>query len=302
MRDDESGQYRGPVAPPRVCETHAFARVARGLSLAASGVVRWMLLALVVSGCGFTIDGGPAVVGGDDGPQVDEPDGGGNTTPARMCSTSDPALKLCIDFDDPANLATDQFQHPLQAQNLMPDTRDTEKAVALDDESRLHVLESPDFDITDAVTVSMWIKIDIGGLPVGPTSSRWLFDNNTQYYGSLREGGVVRCGSGATLRADSAPISLNQWHHITCTYDRREIRVYVDGQVGGCDTFSDRSLPTGGHEGLAIGANISGGAGGPYFTEELESGIDNVQLFARALDPTEVCTAARETGCVATCP
>lgn len=220
--------------------------------------------------------------------------------PARMCSTSDPALRLCIDFDDPTGVTKDQFAHAIEAQNLTPKPRDVEMAVAFEDDSRLHVAETPDLDIVESLTVSMWIYVDIGGLPVSSVSSRWLYDNNTQYYASLRVGGVIRCGSGGEY-ADSSPIEIGRWHHVTCTYERNEIRVYVDGGVGGCENLSNRPLPTGGREGMAIGANVNGGAGGPYYSEEFEGGIDNVQVFARKLEAAEVCSAAGQVSCAATC-
>ncbi|MGE0403784.1 MAG: LamG domain-containing protein [Kofleriaceae bacterium] len=262
--------------------------------------MRWLLLALTVSGCGFSIDTGGSLVG-DDGPDTQE-DAGPETT-ARMCSTSDPSLRLCIDFDDTANLETDQFGHAVRAENLMPMQRDTgEPAVTVDAESYLHVGESTDLDIPDNLTVSMWISVELGGLPVSNVNSRWLFDNNTQYFGQLRVGGVIRCGIGGE-DADSAPILADgSWHHVACTFARDEIRVYVDGHLHDCEGTADRAIPMGGTSGLAIGANVSGTDLEPEFADQFIGGIDNVQLFARRLDPAEVCSAAGGTTCNAVCP
>jgi hypothetical protein len=189
----------------------------------------------------------------------------------------------------------------VESQNLTPKSHDAELAVAVDDTSRIHVAETPDLDIVDNLTVSMWINVDLGDLPTSIASSHWLYDNNTQYYASLRAGGVVRCGSGGEY-ADSPPIDgYGVWHHVTCTYDHEAIRVYIDGAVRGCEDVNDRLLPVGGHEGMAIGANVNGGAGGPYFSEEFEGGIDNVQVFARELAPEEVCSAAGQLDCNTQC-
>ncbi len=251
-------------------------------------------MTLMVSGCGFSIATEGPVVGGDDEPGT-EPDA---TVVARMCSTDDPSLRLCIDFDDVTNLAIDQFDHPVEAINLTPMQRATgEPAVEVGTTSHVHVAETPDLDIPDKLTVSMWIKFDIDGVPISTTSSRWLFDNNTQYFASLRFGSVIRCGSGAE-NADSLPVPIDgAWHHVACTYERDEIRVYVDGDVGGCESVNDRLLPTGGDDGFAIGGNVSGGPGGPKFTEQFVGGIDDMQVFARTLSATELCTAAGHTGC-----
>jgi len=288
------------VAPAYVRDFHAFGRVARGLHLAASGVVRWLLLALVVSGCGFSIEtGGP--IAGDDEPGM-QPDA---TVTSRMCSTSDQSLRLCIDFDDAADLASDgsMFGHAVRSMNLMPMERKIgEQAVEIDDSSVLYVAETPDLDIPDNLTVSMWIKVDIAGLPFSTASSRWLYDNNTQYFASLRFGGVIRCGSG-TVIADSPPLGADgAWHHVACTYKDDEVRVYVDGHVAGCEDTNDRPLPTGGHDGFAIGANLAGGAGAPNFSEQFIGGIDNVQVFSRLLPPAELCGAAGHESCIDSCP
>lgn len=262
-------------------------------------MVRWLLLALI-AGCGFSIEMGGPVVGDDQPPG--QPDAGATT--ARMCSTTDPALALCIDFDDSTNLAADQLGHVVDAQNLTPMPRAQEMAVELDNTSRLHVGETNDLDIADNLTVSMWISVDLDGLPVSTTNSRWLYDNNTQYFAQLRLGGIVRCGAGGE-DVDSAPIIADgRWHHVTCTYTRDELRVYVDGHLHGCEGVSDRPLATSGMDGFAIGANVSGstGPGGPRFTDQFIGGIDNVQVFSRLLHAGEICTAANGSGCLATCP
>lgn len=242
--------------------------------------------------------------GGDDDSSMGQPDSG-MTAPARMCSTSDPSLRLCIDFNDSADLPTDgsSFAHPVMAQNLTPMTRTGgDQAVQVDASSRLHVPETTDLDIVDNLTVSMWIKFDIGGLPLTNTNARWLYDNNTQYFASLRVAGVIRCGSGPEV-ADSEPVPADgKWHHVACTYEREEIRVHVDGNVEGCEDLDNRPLPTGGDQGLAIGANIGGGAGGVTFSEQFIGGIDNVQVFARTFAPQDVCDAAGDVPCRTTCP
>lgn len=269
--------------------------------------MRALLLALAVSGCGFSIATNGAE--GDDQPGPDV-DAGSATTPPRSCTTTDPSLRLCIDFDDTTNLASDAsaFAHPVDGENLVPMQRAkegaVEGAVQLEADSYLWVAETADLDIPDALTVSMWIKADVGILPLSATSGRWLFDNNTQYYASVRFAGQIRCGSG-TVTVTSPPIIADgRWYHVACTYEEEELRVYLDGDVAACEETSERSLPTGGEVGLAIGANVAGGGpgGGPKFTEQFVGGIDNVQVFARELSASEVCAAAGKGACESACP
>lgn len=255
---------------------------------------------MVTSGCGFSIGTEAPAVGDDDQPQpeVDAP-----TATPRRCSTSDPDLRLCIDFDDAGDLARDALAHVVTAQNLTPMMRDVnEPAVMVGTTSFLHVAESADLDIPDNLTVSLWVSVNIDGLPLSATASRWLFDNNTQYFAQLRTAGVIRCGSG-NVEADSWPIPADgSWHHVACTFQRDQIRTYIDGNLAGCESVSNRLLPTGGMDGLAIGANVSGGPGGPRFADQFIGGLDSVQVFARTLSPQQVCDAAGSTTCLAVCP
>jgi hypothetical protein len=257
-----------------------------------------MLAALVVSGCGFSIDADG--VGGDDQPGPTEPDAGTTVVP-RMCSTSDPSLRLCIDFDDQTNLATDgsSSAHVVDAANLVPMQRDAEGAVQVNAASHIYIPESPKLDIPEDLTVSLWIKADLG---VTALATRWLFDNNTQYFASMRADGSIRCGSGTRV-TDSPPILLDgQWHHVACTYEDDEMRTYVDGHIASCVEFSDRDIPTDGNDGFAVGANLSSTAGTPRFMEQFVGGIDNVQVFSRLVPSSELCTAAGGTVCNTICP
>ncbi len=286
------------MAPIQARNSHAFSRVARGLLLAASGVVRWMLIALAVSGCGFSAELG--FVDGDDDPSPDAGPDAGPTDVPRMCSTTDPTLRLCIDFDDTADLATDGSRSalPVDAQNLVPMLRDAEGAVEINATSRIYIPETPVLDIREDLTVSMWIKPTVA---ITPIVTQWLYDNNTQYFASMRPDGAIRCGVG-TRTLDTVPLVLDgRWHHIACTYEEDEMRVYVDGHVAKCVQFSDREIPTDGNDGFAIGANLSSMAGAPKFAEQFVGGIDNVQVFSRIVGSSELCAAAGGTVCNTAC-
>ncbi|MFN0246923.1 MAG: LamG domain-containing protein [Kofleriaceae bacterium] len=270
--------------------------------------MRWWLITIFAAGCGFHVEVGSA---GDDQPDPTEPDAGTTIVP-RMCSTNDPDLRLCIDFDDSTNLAVDgsSVGHTIVAQNLTPMQRDThqgiEGAVQVGNQSHVWIAESPALDVAEDLTVAMWIQVDPGSLPTSITNSRWLYDNNTQYFASLRLGGTIRCGSG-TVVTDSPPVGAGgTWHHVACTYQQDEMRVYIDGHVAGCEFTDDRDIPTDGDDGFAIGANLSWnnsqGPGQPRFNEHFVGGIDNVQVFSRLLPPAELCAAAGSTTCNTICP
>jgi hypothetical protein len=260
--------------------------------------VRWWLITMFAAGCGFNVEAG-GVPGGDDQPDPTEPDAGTTIVP-RMCSTNDPELRLCIDFDDTTNLALDGSPSalPVDAANLVPMQRAAEGAVTVGATSHIWIAETPKLDIREDLTVSMWIKADVG---ITTITNRWLFDNNTQYFASLRPDGSIRCGAG-TRTTDTPPIILDgNWHHVACAYEDDEMVAYVDGHVASCLEFSERDIPVGGNDGFAVGANLSGGAGAK-FAEQFVGGIDNVQVFSRLVPPSELCSAAGNTVCNTVCP
>ena len=110
----------------------------------------------------------------------------------------------------------------------------------------------------------------------------------------------MRCGiehdqtvdSGSNARIDDA-----QFHHVACTYDGNELRVYVDGDLANCQTpgatiDSTPALTDIGHE----FGNVS-------TTEQFRGALDDIHVFARALRPDEICALARRgSGCNMTCP
>lgn len=284
--------------------------------------MRWVYVACTVTalaGCGFSASGGQSVDGPDSGVVGDDEPTPPTDPIARHCDTSDTALRMCIDFDDAAtgpSAATDGSGkgHDATASNFTMTTRSSEHAAQLASTSRLHVAESPDLDISDAMTVSLWTNIAIADYPTG-SAQRWLLDNNNQYFVYVRPGGAVRCGIGNTVVDTGVILPAGDWHHIACTYDGENFAVHIDGIRAGCRKLNgmqggvgggvgfpgggpgggnDHGIPTDGIDGLALGANL--GAGNNY-TDPLIGGLDNVQIYSRALSTSELCAAAGKTGC-----
>lgn len=219
---------------------------------------------------------------------------------ARRCST-EPSLRLCLDFDDVA-LVTDGsgLDHDVTAANIGMMERDTEPAALLVTASRLHVSEAPDLDLATELTTSMWMQMEPAALPTSGSTGRWLLDNNNQYFMAVRDGGKLRCGGGPiTLESPDDLIGSDaRWQHVACTFDGALWSVYVDGNRVACRA-SMRPLDRDGADGVALGANL--GSGGT-FSETYVGGLDNIEIFARAKAPEEICAAAGHTDCSAACP
>jgi hypothetical protein len=220
--------------------------------------MRRIWLVGLIAGCGFSSSAfDPAAA----------PSGGDGDTDAQ-CDTSDPALRLCMSFDSE------------------PMLQDLTAA------SRLRIAETPDLDLT-VLTIEMWIA------PVStlrPPRYR-LLDNHAQYFMEYADSQRIECGIGLQYFASDAKITDTNWHHVACTFDGSELRVYVDGSVSKCGSPT-MPLPTNGIDGTAIGASYAFG----NFVLNYVGGLDDVHIYARALSAAEICTAAEQSSCNASCP
>ena len=135
---------------------------------------------------------------------------------------------------------------------------------------------------TEGTTLDAWVNPS--SYPnTGPAVIRKdTSPGTTQYSLSIGDGttaGVVACNIGGVgLVAGSAP--LNQWSHLACTYDRQNIRLYVNG-VEVASTAATTAIPTGAGN-LVIGKQDG-------FTDRNFDGlIDEVAVFNYAFSPAQV--------------
>jgi hypothetical protein len=264
------------------------------------GAPRIWIVSVLVAGCGFEVPTEPEMPGDDGVVDPMEPSG---PPVARKCATSDPSLRLCIDFEDVATFASDgsgRAHHPLLADQLTMMTREDETAVQLSALSRLQIGETSDLDISPSLTVSLWMRPE--GLPAKDQAYS-MVDNDLQYSISYRDSGKVRCNIGSDKVDSVISLPPRSWYAIGCTYDGAKIKLLIDGHVAGCKDRSGAVSATG-IVGTAIGADIgaSPGATAPSFSEQFIGGLDNIQVFARAWSPAELCTAAGSTNCLDECP
>lgn len=257
----------------------------------------WLILC-ASAGCTF---GSPGGSGSEPGPGDDDPDtvdpGPDEPAPAgrTACDSTDPSLRLCVDFDG-AIIDLSAAGAPIAATAVAELLRDVDPAASLTGSSTMHVREAATLDIQGALALDAWIR------PVGTPDSAgyWILDNNQQYGASVTDAGKIRCILGSRSLDSSAVLPADgKFHHVACTYDRKTLKVFIDGNVSRCvDATSE--IPTAGIDGLAIGANLSGTDYAPEFTGRFLGGLDDVRVWARA--DLDVCAAAGRTGCQTTCP
>src|SRR5207248_11483164 len=146
------------------------------------------------------------------------------------------------------------------------------------------VPSTPSLNPTEAITIDAWVNPS--SYPnTGPAVVRK--DTNTvgttQYSLSVGDGvntGVLHCNIGGSIGATGGSVPLNQWTHVACTYDRQNLRAYVNGtQVA--FTAATQAIPVASQP-LGIGQE-------PGATDRNFDGlVDEVEIFNRALSQSEI--------------
>jgi hypothetical protein len=239
-----------------------------------------MRVALVVclSGCTF-VPGGTA---GDSGqPGVD----GGTIATHRPCDMSDPALRICLDFDDtPLGFDASANGHDAAIANVTTVARAGELAATVGANSSITVAASHALDFAGTLSIDLWID---PAASTSPPPTRTLVDDPGQYTFELRADGKLHCAIGR-LAVDSHPIDTGAWTHAACSYDGSTLRVFVAGDVDAC---------AGGH--VAVAASTPSAL---TIASAFVGAIDNVHVLARPASASEMCTLAGRTGCQSSCP
>lgn len=256
--------------------------------------MRCVWIVSLIAGCGFT---------GSDTGGVDPTDPGGTGTgpggtgTAPTCDVHVASLALCLTFD--GHVVQDALAHPhpvAVASGIGSILRilSNSDAIKLDATSRIRFDESADFDVKD-LTADMWIDPD----HAAQTTRFTILDNHQQYTVSYETDQHVQCSitGGNPVRSQN-PLGPG-WHHVACRYDagKRDLRVYVDGDVAGCGQ-GPGAIPTDGGAGLAIGASFDG----TNYQNSFIGSLDNVHLYASSMTEDQICTDAGQQGCVKTCP
>lgn len=249
-----------------------------------------LIAAVMVAGCSYAEPRVPGAGSGDD----TAPDADMNVP--HTCP-SDGSLRLCVDFDD-APTVVDGMSHTVQAMNVEATTRLGDAAVHVDTASQMFIAPAGTGDLDDVtdLTIEMWIAPD-----QHPSSgqSYWMLDNNTEYGIEYLDDGKIRCVMGSHTIDSMTSVATGTFMHVACTYDVSRLIVLVDGAVDNC-VDENHPIPTGGHDGVAIGANLGAG---PVFNDRFVGGLDNVRVYNRKLSSGEICTiAGHGTSCSHSCP
>ncbi|HEU0033902.1 MAG TPA: LamG domain-containing protein [Kofleriaceae bacterium] len=268
---------------------------------------------LLLASCSFE----PAPLGGDasnapvdgssgDGRASDDAPPSPDGPPAQItCATSDSALELCLEFEDPTlGTARDGSTgaHDASVANATQTTRDvpaTSRAVGIASGTSILVPDSSDFD-SQQVTISAWVQR--AGLPA--SGQRFgVFDlGNRQAALAIDDAGKVVCLVKTTddiWVGTGGATGINEWALVACTYNEPQLCMYTfrNGSATAtkqCGNTNGDPVDTSLNIGAAVGA-LFDTSNNP--SSRFVGNIDSVRVYSRALSQTEICTAGGISGC-----
>ncbi|NEQ49145.1 MAG: T9SS type A sorting domain-containing protein [Leptolyngbya sp. SIO3F4] len=159
-------------------------------------------------------------------------------------------------------------------------------------DDQMVIADHPDLDVTTDVTVSAWIKPDVGfGSFVNGVIqivSKWGANGagNAAYLLGIRENTEKLApwtynGTQGTYAISSATIPADQWSFVAMTITNQEMRVYFNGAL---DTlFMSIRIPQNSNYDLRFGTEASGLLNSYY-----AGVLDEVRIYKRALSGMEI--------------
>jgi hypothetical protein len=138
-------------------------------------------------------------------------------------------------------------------------------------------------------TLEAWIKTSTNDYMVIVGNSPFGNSPNARGYGMRVDGVSAQLNMRLGNDTDGTEINVigttslndNEWHHVVGTYDKVNLKVYVDGVQEGSTAFTENILYNGAHVG--IGANTVGAT-------LFDGTIDEVKIYKRALSREEIRT------------
>ncbi len=147
----------------------------------------------------------------------------------------------------------------------------------------VEVPDSPSLDITEAITLAVWVK------PESTGAARWLIAKEAwgadQAYGlNLSDGGQVEFGiaTGAAwiFKLGTQTISDGTWSHVVGQYSPPYIKIFINGRLSQQWDIGSHSINTNDNN-LLIGTVTTA-------NQRYKGFADDIRIYDRALTPDEI--------------
>lgn len=144
--------------------------------------------------------------------------------------------------------------------------------------------------LSSPFSVSMWINENI--LASGGFFGNWNGTANDDMFWTTTSDGRLRINIDVTSNqyfGVAGDVSVNTWHHVVVSFNNGVYEVYLDSQSKGNATTANTSFSSGAN--FFIGKDAASGAA--FFN----GSIDQLRIFNKALNSSEVTTLYNETAC-----
>lgn len=171
----------------------------------------------------------------------------------------------------------------------------------------IYLGQNPDFDfsVTNAFTISAWVRPSGGagesvfsrGLAnTGPTGVVYSLFRNPSNRWEIEIGDGTAAIGAVDNGTTNNTISLNEWQHITATWDGTDLILYKNGEPGPINNSPGFTMWD--HTNVARRETAIGASSRNYPVpgDEFEGDIDEVRVYNRALTAIDVQTLYSQTG------
>ena len=142
--------------------------------------------------------------------------------------------------------------------------------------------------VTDSITVNLWINFSVWGNPISCTEGGgWNFEESggIQFPIYIASIGYKIANSGVT----SATLKDNKWHMLTGTYDKNNVKIYIDGVLKTTTVVeSPNNIAYNGANVIFLAAEAAGSATTPYGTPAFKGLMSDVRIYSTALSADDV--------------
>ena len=137
---------------------------------------------------------------------------------------------------------------------------------------------NPALDSHDFLSIQFWAKLDKVGLGVQSIAGR-----SSDWYVRVAKTGAVQFGLHAGEPAtSSAVLKPGIWNHVACTYNGKELRVYLNGKLSGTHQEGGRIAFT------PMAPVLLGTSSSRIGTDNLRGSLDDLRIYSRPLHPEEI--------------
>ncbi len=152
-------------------------------------------------------------------------------------------------------------------------------------------VQSRSLDLTDAVTVSLWVKKATGlyGHQILIAKSNY-YDRRTQFMLDFDPSHRLRATVGTLDKGEVAVtgrrIDARDWHHVALTFGSSTLELFIDGESQGKMSGGDRLMSV--SEAITVGAGHQG-------RDPMCGALDEIRVYNRCLSAQEIKALAAAT-------